>query len=118
MTEQVMDLVLALGGTGQSEDVLRTLCGAACRMLDKRLRDGVTAEDCEGAYPLAAAWLAMDWLRCGQGLEGITALSAGDISVKCGAGSGNSGGKLSRQAFELMAPWLKDDGFVFRGVRG
>ena len=118
MVDQVMELVLALGGAGQNGDVLRTLCGAVCRMLDKKLRDGVTAEDCQEAYPLAAAWLVMDWMRGRQGLEGITALSAGDISVKCEAGSGNSSGKLSRQAFELMAPWLKDDGFVFRGVRG
>ena len=117
MTEQVMELTQALGGAGQDEDVLRTLCANACQMLDRRLRDGLTAEDCEGAYPLAAAWLAMDWLRCGQGLEGITSLSAGDISVRREAGSGD-GSKLTQRALELMAPYLKDDGFVFRGVSG
>ena len=116
MTERVMELVQALGGAGQDEDMLRTLCASACRMLDRRLKDGVAAEDCEGAYPLAAAWLAMDWLRGSQGLDGVTALSAGDISVRR-EGGGDSG-KLSRRAFALMAPWLRDDGFVFRGVSG
>ena len=116
MTEQVMELVQALGGAGQREDVLRMRCANACQALDRRLKDGVTAEECQGAYPLAAAWIAMDWLRCGQGLEGITALSAGDISVRR-EGSGDSG-ELSQKAFELMAPFLRDDGFVFRGVRG
>ena len=116
MTEQVMELALVLGGVGQDEDVLRMLCANACRTLDRRLRDGLTPEDCQGAYPLAAAWLAMDWLRCGQGLEGITSLSAGDISVRRDGAS--DGGKLSERAMELMAPFLRDDGFVFRGVTG
>lgn len=116
MTDQVMELVQALGITGQDGDALRVVCASACRTLERRLRDGLTAEDCEGAFPLAAAWLAMDWLRDGQGLDGITALSAGDISVRR-EGGGDSG-KLSQRAFELMASWLRDDGFVFRGVRG
>ena len=46
MTEQVMELTQALGGAGQDEDALRTLCVNACHMLDRRLRDGLTAEDC------------------------------------------------------------------------
>lgn len=117
MTEQVMELVQALGGAGQNEDVLRTLCANACRTLDGRLKDGLTPEDCQGVYPLAAAWLAMDWLRCGQGLEGITSLTAGDISVRRDGGSSDSG-RLSERAMELMAPWLRDDGFVFQGVEG
>ena len=116
MTGQVMELVQALGGAGQDEDVLRTLCASACQMLDRRLRDGLAPEDCEGAYPLAAAWLALDWLRGSQGMDGITSLSAGDISVRRDGES--DGGKLSDRAFALMAPYLRDDGFVFRGVRG
>ena len=118
MTEQVMELVQALGGAGQDEEMLRTLCANACRMLDRRLKDGLTAEDCDGAYPLAAAWLAMDWLRSGRGLEGVTALSAGDISVRREPGNGEGAEKLSRRAMELMGPYLRDEAFVFRGVSG
>ena len=117
MTEQVMELVRALGGAGQDEELLGTLCAAACRALDRRLKDGLTAEDCEGAYPLAAAWLAMDWLRTGRGLEGVTALSAGDISIRREGGASDGAG-LAQRALALMAPYFKDEGFVFRGVEG
>ena len=117
MTEQVMELVQALAGAGQSEALLEPVCAAACRMLDRKLKDGLAPEDCQGAYPLAAAWLAMDWLRSGQGLEGVTALSAGDISVRRETGDAGVG-KLSRRAMELMGPYLRDDAFVFRGVSG
>lgn len=116
MTEQVMELVRALAGAGQNEDALRMLCANACQTLNRRLREGLGPEDCEGAYPLAAAWLVMDWLRSGQGLEGVTSLSAGDISVRRDGAA--DGGKLSRRAMELMAPFCRDDGFAFRGVRG
>ena len=115
MTQQVMELAQALGGAGQDEHTLRTLCAAACKALERRLRPGVAPEDCAGAYPLAAAWLALDWLRGSQGLEGITALSAGDLSVRREAGGE---ARLSQRAMELMGPYLRDEGFVFQGVEG
>ena len=114
MTEQVLELLLALGGAGQDETVLRTLCQNACNMLDRRLRDGLTAEDCGEAYPLAAAWIAMDWLRGSQGMDGVTYLSAGDLTVRREGDSDTP----SQRAMELMRPFLRDDGFVFRGVKG
>lgn len=116
MTQQVLELVQALCEEGQDEELLRTLCVNACRMLDRRLREGVTREDCEGAYPLAAAWLALGWLRDGQVMSGVTALSAGDMTVRR-EGGGDSG-ELFQRAMDLMAPFLRDDGFVFQGVRG
>ena len=116
MTEQVMELLQKLGGTGQDEAVLRTLCQNACNMLDRRLKDGLTAEDCGDAYPLAAAWIALDWLRGGQGMDGVTYLSAGDLTVR--REGGGDDGALARRARELMGPFLRDDGFVFRGVKG
>ena len=116
MTEQVLELLRALGGAGQDETVLRTLCQNACDMLDRRLKDGLTAEDCGGAYPLAAAWLALDWLRGSQGMDGVTRLSAGDLTVR--REGGGDDGSLSRRAMEIMSPFLRDDGVVFRGVKG
>ena len=116
MTEQVLELLRALGAAGQDETVLRTLCQSACDTLDRRLKDGLTAQDCGDAYPLAAAWIAMDWLRGGQGLDGVTYLSAGDMTVR--RDGGGEAGSLSRRAGEIMSPFLRDDGFVFRGVRG
>ena len=49
-------------------------------------------------------------------MSGVTALSAGDMTVRR-EGGGDSG-ELFRRAMDLMAPFLRDDGFVFRGVRG
>ncbi len=116
MTEKVLELVQALRGPGTDEAVLCTLCKSACGVLDRRLKDGVRPEDCGRIYPVAAAWLVMDWLSQCQGMDGITALSAGDISIRR-EGRGEVG-KLSERAMELMAPFLKNDGFVFRGVSG
>ena len=116
MTEQVLELLRALGGTGQDEAMLRTLCQNACNMLDRRLKNGLTAEDCGEAYPLAAAWIALEWLRGGQGMDGVTWMSAGDLTVRRD-GSGDDRA-LSRRAMEIMSPFLRDDGFVFRGVKG
>lgn len=116
MTEKVLELVQALRGPGTDEAVLCTLCKSACGVLDRRLKDGVRPEDCGRIYPVAAAWLVMDWLSQCQGMDGITALSAGDISVR--REGGGDGSRLSERAMELMAPFLEDDGFVFRGVSG
>lgn len=116
MTELVTELARRVCPPGQDEELLRLACEGACRLLDERLRPGVTLEDCQGAYPLAAAWLAADWLREAQGLSGVTALSAGDISVRREGGGG--GRTLGRRAMELMAPYVKDQGFVFQGVEG
>ena len=111
-----MELVSALYGPGTDEVVLRTVCAGARAALERRLKDGVTAEQCGEAFPLAAAWLAMDWLRGGGGMDGITALSAGDISVRRD-GSGGSG-RLAERALAVMAPFLRDEDFAFRGGRG
>ena len=116
MTEQVLELLRTLGGAGPDETVLRTLCQNACDMLDRRLKDGLTAEDCGEAYLLAAAWIALDWLRGSQGMEGVTWLSAGDLTVRREGGGDDE--SLARRAMELMGPFLRDDGFVFRGVKG
>lgn len=114
MVERVLELVRSLSGGGGDEEAERTLCAAACGALDRRMKDGVAPEDCGESYCLAAAWMAIDWLRESRGLEGVTALSAGDISVRR-EGSGG-GGRLPQRALDLMRPFLRDEGFVFRGV--
>jgi len=111
MKEEIIKLVSALCQTGVDAEALDTLCDAACKKLDGMLADGITAEDCAEEYLPAAAWLVMEWL---QGGRGVTSLSAGDMTVRM---DGN-GGRLEKQAMELMSPWLKDRSFVFQGVRG
>ncbi len=115
MTQQVLELLKKLRPSTEDEGVLELLCRTACSRLDGLLAEGVKPEDCGDSYPLAAAWLAMDWLdNMGDGAN-ITALSAGDLTVRR---SDSGQGGRSRRALELMAPYLRDEGFVFRGVRG
>lgn len=116
MTEAVLELARGLCGPGQDEDTLRRLCDNACKVLSGLLRQGVKPEDCTARFQLAAAWMAMDWLKDSQDWAGVTALSAGDLSVR--REGGKDSGKLSRRAMELMAPYIRDTEFVFRGVRG
>ena len=116
MTEQVMELVRSMAGGKQDEELLRTLCVNACRVLDGALREGVASQDCGEAYRLAAAWIVLDWLRAGRDWSGVTALSAGDMTVR--REEAGKAGELSRLAMELLAPWLRDSGFVFQGVKG
>lgn len=116
MLQRVMELARGLCPQAGDEELMRTVCASACQALNRRLRRGVAPEDCGEAFPLAAAWLAADWMQAGQGLDGVTALSAGDISVR--REGGGQTGSMSRRAMELMAPFLADQGFAFRGVRG
>ena len=61
MEEQVLTLVGKLKQTDVDGDVVELLCRCACGRLDGLLADGVTAQDCGESYPLAAAWLVLDW---------------------------------------------------------
>lgn len=113
MEEQVLALIRQLCAPAMEDEGLRTLCRAACARLDSLLADGVTAADCGERYPLAAAWMVMDWMEGCGGLDGVTAISAGDMTVRRESGCG---GARSRRAMELLEPWLRARGFVFQGV--
>ena len=111
MNKAIINLIRALCRPDTGEEGLNALCTAACQKLDGMLAEGVTAEQCGESYVMAAAWMVMDWLNSGKG---ITALSAGDLSVRMDS----TAGRLTTQAMELMRPWLKDKHFVFLGVKG
>lgn len=117
MTEQILALCRAMGA-GQ-EELLLPLALAVKEQLAGRLKEGASPEDCGTAFPLAAAMLVMDRLSGVTGGGGsITSFTAGDLTVRKEAGSGGTSRTLSAQAEGLLAPWLKDSGFVFRGVEG
>ena len=117
MLQRVMELTQGLCAGERDEELLRTVCASAIQALDGKLRRGLAPEDCGEAFALAAAWMAADWLQSGPGMEGVTALSAGDISIRREGGV-QAGGTMSRQAMELMAPYLADREFGFWGVKG
>lgn len=116
MVERVLELAKGLRPvSGSEEAALELLCRAACRRLDGRLREGVAAEDCADAYVTAAVWLALAGLNGSGASGGVSRFSAGDVTIQKDSGSADG---LEKQAWALMEPYLKDDGFVFRGVRG
>lgn len=114
MEEQVLALVGKLKQTDVDKDAVELLCRCACGRLDSLLADGVSPQDCGECYPLAAAWLVLDWLEQLEAGGDVTALTAGDMTVR----RERADGRRYRAALELMGPYLRDEGFVFRGVRG
>lgn len=120
MTEKIFELAQGMARTGpEDEAALRTLCQAAEEELTGRLRPGVTAGDCGERFPLAAALLALSGLAAAGAAGGVRRFSAGDVTVEeQGTDAAARAAALRLQAERVMAAWLKDDGFVFPGVRG
>ena len=117
MTEEIMALCRAMG-VGEGEDaLLRPLVESAQGALAARLKSGVTPADCGAPFLLAAAMVAAEHLEQTRGGGGITAFTAGDVTIRR-EGGGGKGRSLSARAEGLLAPWLGETGFAFRGVTG
>lgn len=116
LTERIIALAKELGHVEESEG-LTALCESAQVELTGMLREGVTAEDCGGAFPLAAAWLALAALQTGGSGDEVESFTAGAVSIRKKDGAQRAAA-LRLQAVQVMKPWLRDEGFVFRGVEG
>ncbi|MBM6870418.1 hypothetical protein [Pseudoflavonifractor phocaeensis] len=112
--ELVEETVLLAKTMGQVEETahLTILARAACAQLAGRLRAGVTPDYCRTAFCTAAAWLTLAGLEGGQT---VRRFSAGDLTVET---DGQDRQTFWRMAQDLMRPYLRDDGFAFRGVMG
>jgi len=97
----------------QQRSVLERLCAGADEAMLGRLRDNLTVEDCYDSFVCACAWLALSQLGSAQDAAGVASFTAGSLSVQHAAGASNC---LAMQAEVMMAPYLKDGGFHFRGV--
>lgn len=116
MVEQVLELAKSLADLREEEEpLLERLCRAACQRLDGRLKEGLSAEDCADAYLTAAVWLALGGMTGGTASGEVKKFSAGDLTIERETGGAD---KLEERAWALMRPYLRDDEFVFRGVRG
>lgn len=113
MVERTVALCRQLGAGCDREEILPVLARAACEQLKLCLRANVSPEDCEDVFPLAAALVVLDTLAELEGESRITAFTAGEVSVRCGASE-----DLTRTARRLLRPWTREEGFAFRGVRG
>ena len=117
MEEKILKLAMDLSGAGEArEETLKLLCVQAAEELAGRLREGLSAEDCGSAFPVAAAWLALADLRAGDASAGVTGFSAGSLSIQ--TGESQAGEVLRRRAYRLLSAQLRDSGLCFRGVRG
>jgi len=105
------------------EEVLTALCESAMADWQGRLRDGLTPEDCRGAFVTACAWTALAGLAPAleAGAPVPRSFTAGDLSVSMGGSSGDWNRAMYRlqdRAEELMAAYTRDDAFFFREVAG
>lgn len=114
--EQILELARAMDG-GAPEETLAFLCGAAQEELEGKLKEGLSPEDCGGAFTAAAAWLALSGVYAGGGQEPAS-WTAGPVSVSGGLSGPERARGLRELAFRMMAPYLQDEGFCFQGVKG
>ena len=114
LLEKTLALCVSLGKAEES-DLLRTLCAAAGEELSALLRPGLTAEDCGAAFPLAAAWMALGALQTAGGDE-VERFTAGDVTIQK-KDAAQRQAALRLQARQVMKPYLKDESFLFRGVK-
>lgn len=99
---------------------LTTLCEAADRLWDSRLRDEVDPEEFKGIYCLACAYTALGNFQtvAQAGQSDLTSYRLGDFSVTRSAESTVVHRSLQAQAEALMAPFTIDGDFAFLEVGG
>lgn len=119
--ETALTLARELSGAGEAEEaLLELLCQAAEQQWEKRLRPGMTTEDCGKAFPCAVAFTAAADLAAARGGDRVSGFTAGSVSVQVQspAEAGTQAAELRRTAQRLMAPFTVPGDFAFRGVRG
>lgn len=94
------------------------MCDTACDYVLSRIKDKADISGCGGALELAAATLAYyRYVLWGLTEGSANEVKVGDISVKAsGAAILDCASRLCREAFDEIAPYLEDVGFVFRGM--
>ena len=105
----------SLGGAENGE-VLSALCAAASAELLSRLREGTDVESIKPLFVTAAGVLALS-MYIALGDEGDCAFKAGSFSMSTG-GKAASAHSLRKQAEAMLASYISDSGFEFRGVAG
>jgi hypothetical protein len=113
MTQEIVELVHTMGSGDWDEALVERLSQAEEREVTGWLRPGVTAQDCGGAFPIAAAWMVLSALYHSE--ASVESFSAGDLTIRTG---GDRGRELEEQARRLMAPYCTQSSFAFQGVRG
>ena len=116
LTEQIFAQALLLAGELEQKqmDLLQVLCQGANRSLARRLRDGLTPEDCKADFVTAASLFALSALSVADEKSAVEMFQAGDLSIRRRESDAASN-CLRNQAELMIAPYLKDY-FSFVGV--
>lgn len=96
---------------------LEVLCQAAMDRWMLRLLPGILSADCRAFVPAAAFTGLAAFLSARGASAPLAAVTAGDVSLRYEAGK-DMAVRLQEQAEALMAPYVQESGFAFRGVRG
>lgn len=121
MTEEIVELAKTLGRVADEDlETLRALSRAAQEEAREWLREGVSAEDCGGAFLLGCAWLVLAGLCAGGGVGTVESFSAGGLTIRQGTGKNamERAGAMRRQAELALGSYIRDREFSFLGVRG
>ena len=110
MNDQIYARALLMAGEldARQQELLRVQCEASAAILEARLRDGMTPEDCREVFVTAAALQAVAAM---EEVDAVSEFKAGNLTVK----SGIRTTERKYQAEALMGPYLKDR-FLFVGV--
>ena len=99
----------------EGKDVLlEALCRSAVASLQKRLREGLTPEDCQTEFVTAAGMYALSAMTSVSEFQDLEQFSAGDLTLRRSS-SDAAANCLRTQADVLMAPYVKP-ATVFMGV--
>ena len=118
LIEQIQAQAMLLAGnlTDRQSRILAALCCGAASSLEKRLRDGLSADDCKADFIAAASLLALAGMNSVTGEESAEQIAVGDFSVRTSKNTNDAASNCLRAQAELMiAPYLKDR-FTFLGV--
>jgi hypothetical protein len=113
-----------MGGEMDEENtILIEMCKASASELVSRFKEGVEAESIKELFVPAAGILALSMYigLPGGGLGSYENVRVGNVSVSRSASGGDeraSAAKLRKQAEHMLAGYLRDSGFDFKGVRG
>lgn len=120
MEETILSLAQSLcGAEDQRLPYLEALCRAAQERWSRRLKSGVSQEECAEAMECASAlWAAADFLESDG--QGVSSFTAGELTIHERTGEDRSAmcQGMRRAAQRLMAPYAQMEDFCFREVRG
>lgn len=117
-TDKVLDrALLFLSGeiSDSGKERLALLCRLAVSELEARLRSGAQAESIGEQFVSAAGVLALS-MYAALGDEPFAAVKIGSVSMT--KQEGDLSGRLRTLSEELLAGFLRERGFDFRGVCG